>query len=141
MIMDEELSHGRLKRALVTILAIVFSVYALGVLGRQVIGRVEFYAAILGTTSATLAALCWWYVLRGPAAIKNLGFHYALLWGKIVGGVCLLAGYVGPIILTPNANSGPLFGIFISGPIGFLVGVVSGFVYGLLRSRAPDQAL
>lgn len=35
-------------------------------------------------------------------------------WGVILG----LIGFVGPLIFTPDANQGPLLGIFITGPIG-----------------------
>jgi len=48
-----------------------------------------------------------------------------------VGTVTFLAGFVGPLLLTPNANQGPLLGIFFTGPLGLMVG----FVWGLLRAR------
>ena len=46
----------------------------------------------------------------------------------IVGGIGFAAGFFGPILLTPEANQGPLLGIFITGPIGFLIGLVYGVV-------------
>ena len=39
-----------------------------------------------------------------------------------------VAGFVGPIIFTPQANQGPLLGIFITGPLGFVVGGLIGAV-------------
>lgn len=62
-------------------------------------------------------------------------FAMMLKWGAIIGGVAFACGFVGPIILTPEANQGPLLGIFITGPIGFLVGIVVGFVL----SRRPRR--
>lgn len=40
----------------------------------------------------------------------------------LFGAVGLLAGYLGPIVLNPGANQGPLLGIFITGPLGVLLG-------------------
>jgi hypothetical protein len=50
----------------------------------------------------------------------------------IVGGIGFAAGFFGPIVLKPDANQGPLLGIFITGPIGFVLGLI----YGVIRERA-----
>jgi len=42
---------------------------------------------------------------------------------------------MGPMILAPKANQGPLLGIFITGPAGVLIGAVAGLVAGLIKSR------
>jgi hypothetical protein len=39
------------------------------------------------------------------------------------------------MIWAPDANQGPLLGIFYTGPLGFLLGGVGGFLYALLRRR------
>ena len=44
----------------------------------------------------------------------------------------LLAGYLGPIVLNPDANQGPLLGIFISGPAGAIAGLLLGAVARVL---------
>jgi hypothetical protein len=44
-------------------------------------------------------------------------------------------GFFGPIVLAPEANQGPLLGIFITGPLGFLLGFVLGYGYAALRER------
>jgi hypothetical protein len=41
------------------------------------------------------------------------------------------------MILAPQANQGPLLGIFITGPLGILVGAAGGFVYSQRRRPAP----
>jgi hypothetical protein len=48
----------------------------------------------------------------------------------IVGGIGFAAGFFGPMILKPEANQGPMLGIFITGPIGFLVGLIYGIFKG-----------
>jgi len=50
----------------------------------------------------------------------------ALKWAAALGLIGFIGGYVGPVILTPEANQGPLLGIFITGPLGFLLGLVIG---------------
>jgi hypothetical protein len=58
---------------------------------------------------------------------RSPGF-WALALG-IVGGA---AGFFGPILLNPEANQGPLLGIFITGPGGAIAGAVLGFIFKLL---------
>ena len=62
-------------------------------------------------------------------------FGTMMRWGAIIGAIGLLGGFVGPVIFTPDANQGPLLGILITGPIGFLVGMVVGLAMALLPSR------
>jgi hypothetical protein len=54
----------------------------------------------------------WW---RGETVA---GFALTVAW------ISFLVGFVGPMIVTPSANQGPLLGLFYTGPIGLLVGVV-----------------
>jgi len=58
-----------------------------------------------------------------------------------VGAITFVVGFVGPILVTPSANQGPLLGIFFTGPLG----LVLGFVWGLIRAArrrgsGPDTA-
>ncbi len=53
--------------------------------------------------------------------------------GLVLGGIGFAAGFFGPMIFMPDANQGPMLGIFITGPGGFLLGLVVGFVRTLLR--------
>ena len=57
-------------------------------------------------------------------------------FAAVVGGFCFAAGFFGPIVFTPEANQGPLLGIFITGPAGLLVGVVWGLLRAAQRKRA-----
>lgn len=56
-------------------------------------------------------------------------------WGVIVGLIGFVGGLVGPIIFTPDANQGPLLGMFITGPVGLVLGLVFGFVLSLRPKR------
>jgi len=50
--------------------------------------------------------------------------------------VTFAAGFFGPILVTPEANQGPLLGIFISGPAGFGAGLVWGIWREWRRPRS-----
>jgi hypothetical protein len=57
-----------------------------------------------------------------------------LLGAVVLGAIGFCGGFFGPLFFTPEANQGPLLGIFITGPLGFLLGAVSGFLYWLLHT-------
>lgn len=48
-----------------------------------------------------------------------------ILWTVVIGAISFLAGFAGPLLLS-NSNLGPLLGIFVTGPLGFLVGGLVG---------------
>jgi hypothetical protein len=59
----------------------------------------------------------------------------ALLGGAVLGGLGFFGGFFGPLILAPEANQGPLLGIFITGPLGTLLGLAGGALVGRWRNR------
>jgi len=66
-----------------------------------------------------------------------------LLWAIVLGLVGFLCGFIGPIILAPEANQGPLLGIFITGPVGAVLGAFLGVairIFGM-SARANRVAL
>jgi hypothetical protein len=74
----------------------------------------------------TLAALLLWFALGGSSRAVRHRLGSALLWGSVVGGVGFLLGFFGPLVLQPNSNQGPLLGIFVTGPLGFVLGCIGG---------------
>jgi hypothetical protein len=56
----------------------------------------------------------------------------ALRWAVVLGAVGFAAGFFGPMRLNPEANIGPLVGILMTGPAGFIGGLVLGFIVGVL---------
>ena len=58
---------------------------------------------------------------------------YALAGAVLFGFIGFIIGFVGPIVFTPQANQGPLLGIFITGPAGAVIGFIVGALYSQLR--------
>jgi len=57
--------------------------------------------------------------------------------GMIIGGISFLLGYAGPFFFT-KANTAPFLGIFITGPVGFLVGLLVGIGWSIRRGHGRD---
>jgi hypothetical protein len=73
--------------------------------------------------------------LRAGAAGKYRPvLAHALRWALGLGALGFGLGFFGPILLTPEANQGPLLGIFITGPLGFLLGLLWGAWRGWPRA-------
>lgn len=89
---------------------------------------------IVPAAGAFLLALYVWRSsgrLGGSSARRAVG--YALAGGVVAGAIGLGAGFLGPLLFAPQANQGPLLGIFIAGPIGFVAGAVGGWIRGINR--------
>lgn len=76
-----------------------------------------------------------WYVWRRLGAGPEGPVSSTLLGAVVLGSAGFCAGFFGPIVLAPEANQGPLLGIFITGPLGFVVGGIAGFAYWLAKGR------
>ncbi len=62
-----------------------------------------------------------------------------LRWAGMLGVVGFVCGFIGPLVLAPDANQGPMLGIFITGPAGIALGAVLGLVVGVVHP-APATA-
>jgi len=58
----------------------------------------------------------------------------------LLGGIGFVAGFVGPMIFMPSANQGPLLGIFITGPGGFVLGLAYGVFRALFSAPAAPNS-
>ncbi len=52
-------------------------------------------------------------------------------WATVLGGTGLACGFIGPMVFAPEANQGPMLGLFITGPGGAVLGA---FVGGLVQA-------
>jgi len=63
-----------------------------------------------------------------------------LRWTVVLGVVGFLSGFIGPMILAPDANQGPLLGILITGPTAALLGSVLGVAAALAKLSPRGEA-
>jgi hypothetical protein len=82
----------------------------------------------------TLAALCWWFALRGDRTKSRFAIRASWLGGILVGTLSFALGFIGPLIVWPHKNLGPLLGILITGPLGFVGGVLGALAFRKLRA-------
>ena len=62
-----------------------------------------------------------------------------LRWTVVLGLAGFLSGFIGPIMLAPDANQGPLLGILITGPTGALLGSVLGVAAALAKLSPQSE--
>jgi hypothetical protein len=72
--------------------------------------------------------------MKGAKSSSSPGFS-PVPGALITGGIGFSAGFFGPIVFAPEANQGPLVGIFITGPLGFLLGAAGGGNYWAVRVK------
>jgi hypothetical protein len=58
---------------------------------------------------------------------------YAGTGALVLGGIGFAGGFFGPMLLAPEANQGPLLGMFVTGPGGALLGAVIGWLLWVKR--------
>jgi hypothetical protein len=84
----------------------------------------------------TMGVLCLWSALLGHRAASRASIQASWRVGWIVGGVGLAIGFVGPLVIYPKSNLGPLLGILLTGPLGFVVGVLGA---GVMRAAQGSR--
>ena len=98
--------------------------------------RLDGYDVVAPFIALVCAAVVGWFVWQALGSRSAIGILPTMvLWAAIVGGIGFVGGFFGPMIFAPDANQGPLLGIFITGPLGFLLGGVMGFAYALHQRR------
>jgi hypothetical protein len=96
------------------------------------LGGASWIGSSLALVIALAAAGLFWSRF-GDASRSVLGT--AAYGALILGGIGFAAGFFGPMLLAPDANQGPMLGIFITGPGGAILGTLLGLVFGLMRSQ------
>jgi len=100
-------------------------------------GENEFFRMIVSLLSAVLSG---WFILSVTKSPSKNGLLASIIcWSFIFGGAGFFIGFLGPIIFTPEANQGPLLGIIITGPVGFLLGAVGGLIYWYRNKQTKEN--
>lgn len=81
------------------------------------------------------------YVWRQTETLQTGLVNSIMLGALVTGGVGFACGFFGPMLLMPDANQGPLLGLFITGPLGVIFGAVGGAVYWGIRGRQRSQGV
>jgi hypothetical protein len=125
------------KRIVAGVAAVVFSAYAFLCFWQLVRAferfGFDFFSMLLMFYGVVGATICGWFALRGHLPESRRHIQVTIRGGWIVGGISFALGFMGPIIFTPESNQGPLLGIFLTGPLGFVLGAVIGWFYGRFR--------
>jgi hypothetical protein len=88
--------------------------------------------------SMVCAAGVGWYVWRKLGSMPSDLISSISLGGVVLGGIGFCVGFFGPLVFAPEANQGPLLGIFITGPLGLLFGAVGGFIYWWVKRKKAE---
>jgi hypothetical protein len=116
--------------------ALYFFYWTFGLLLFEV-GAPHLMSAVASIAAGIGAARYVW--LRSAAA--SGGFVKSTTTGAIVtGALGFSAGFFGPMIFVPSANQGPLLGIFITGPLGLVLGGAGGAIHWFARGRHAAAA-
>lgn len=57
----------------------------------------------------------------------------------VIGIIGFTIGFIGPIIFWPQSPQGPFLGIFITGPLSFLAGLIGGGVYWKMKYNKDSK--
>lgn len=126
---------ARILLLLVVVTAVYFFVYWLPFAFVPLEER-EWVANLVSLLCAVLAGRFIW--TRTGDGARQRGLLAAMSIGALaLGGIGFCAGFFGPLLLAPDANQGPLLGLFITGPLGFLLGGIGGFCYWLRHRDRP----
>jgi uncharacterized membrane protein YeaQ/YmgE (transglycosylase-associated protein family) len=130
-------------RVIAATLAIIFSVMvAFKAPGWVRFGALDAIRLFIDSPLLLLATACW---IAAFSDLKRAGYSvlFGLLSGVALGAIAGILGFFGPLVFMPQSNQGPLFGIFIAGPLGFVGGMIGGAIYSAWRppQRKLNQAV
>jgi hypothetical protein len=123
------------QRIVAMVVAIPFTAFALLLLWSDFRGGANWQEILPGFFPVTVAIICWAFALRGHIAESRRRTTAALVGGVMLGGIGFAAAF-GLGILTNNSMA-PVAGIFMTGPLGFVLGAIIGWLYA--RNRASKQ--
>lgn len=135
--MTQNLSITPVRRAALAAMVFLGTYYVTAIPALVLFGVQGLSLLIPFIVSVAAARYVWVRADRLPRHAAACTFYGAVLFG----GIGFAAGFLAPMILMPEANQGPLLGIFITGPAGVLLGALAGFVYGLAKSRRAGGSL
>jgi hypothetical protein len=133
--MDAELANEIVigLRIVAVVIALPLSALVVALVRIGIKSGFDFPRPVFLSVFGTASALCWWFAIRGHIAEDRAVLISSLTGALIVGGIGFAGGFFGPMILAPKSNQGPLVGIFVTGPLGFVAGALIGLCIGIVR--------
>lgn len=122
-------------RIVITFLAFIASYFFLYWISFFLLPIAHNYAFIPNVISLLIALVIGFFVYKNLGKISNGLVVTMLLGGMIIGAFGFIVGFIGPMIITPGANQGPLLGILFTGPIGFILGLIGGGIYWKVKRK------
>ena len=129
-----------IKYLLVLVCFIAVFAFSSTIAGAMLIGFEKYIPlpiqAIISNVVAFIAAFGVAKYVWKKRTTTGLGLIGSMfIGGVIVGSIGFVLGFIGPILFKPTANQGPLLGLFITGPLGFVIGAVIGGIYWKVKLR------
>lgn len=122
---------ARVLFVLLTIIATYYFVYWLPLsLIREFLPPIPWLNNII---SLCIALFAGWFIWKKTANQVRGLVTVISISAMSVGSLGFIFGFFDPIIFVPESNQGPLLGLFITGPLGVLLGVFIGWIYWLIR--------
>ena len=90
---------------------------------------------VVSLISALLVASILWKVLESDS---KGALSKSFKWAIITGGVGFALGFFGPLLFSPGANQGPMLGLFVTGPGGFIAGGIGGLCKWYFKDRQAN---
>ncbi|MFN7984080.1 MAG: hypothetical protein U0Q11_19710 [Vicinamibacterales bacterium] len=122
-------------RAALTFVSSVSALYFVFWFGGALLLAVHAPAALSIVLALVAAVAAGRYVWSATATVQSGMVNSVMLGALVTGGIGFAGGFFGPIVFMPEANQGPLLGLFITGPLGCILGAVGGAVHWVVRGR------
>ena len=84
-----------------------------------------------------IAIIIGFFVWKKSKTITYPWWVYIILGGIIGGSIGFVLVFFGAIIFSPSSGNGPLLA-FITGPLGFLIGIIGGGIYGYKKEKNEE---
>ena len=101
----------------------------------SLMGINEYASYIIAILSALIIVFLLWKKLKFTPGQSS----YIIMGGVVTGFIFFIPGFFGPLIFSPESNQGPLFGIFITGPLGFILGLFIGWFVWFKKSNKKNN--
>ena len=126
-------------RIILTFFAFVASYFFVYWLPLSLIPGVHEIALLPNLISLVIAIFVSALVWKKTTNTSNSLASHIIMGGIIIGSIGFILGFFGPIIFKPDSNQGPLLGILITGPLSFLLGLISGAIFWKVKRYRKSQ--